>query len=121
VDDALAFMAREARKNNRYDLIIIDPPSFSRVSKQNSWTLDEKAPDIVKLCLEILDPGAGAIFFTNHSSASTSDVARNIMLDHFRDSNVETSILPLSLPEESTPRLLPAGALIVLAHLDRAN
>jgi 23S rRNA (cytosine1962-C5)-methyltransferase len=116
VDDALTFMAREQRKCNRYDIIIIDPPSFSRVSKSNTWTLDEKAPDIVKLVLGVLTQEAGVVFFTNHSSASTSDVARNIALDTFADRNVTISIHQLALQEEFSPRRLPAGSLIVLSH-----
>ncbi len=116
VDDALAFMAREQRKRSLYDIIIIDPPSFSRVSKNNTWTLDEKAPDIVRLVLGVLEAHAGIVFFTNHSSASTSDVARNIALDLFDDHNVEISIQSLALEEESSSRRLPAGSLIVLSH-----
>ena len=116
VDDALGFMAREHRKGNLYDIIIIDPPSFSRVSKTNSWTLEEKAPDIVELMLNVLDPKAGAVFFTNHSTASTSDVVRNISLDMYDDKGVEISIESLSLKEKRTSRLLPAGSLITLFH-----
>jgi 23S rRNA (cytosine1962-C5)-methyltransferase len=116
VDDALTFMAREQRKDSRYDVVIIDPPSFSRVSKSNTWTLDEKAPDIVKLVLGVLTPEAGVVFFTNHSSASTSDVARNIALDTFADRDVSISIHQLALQEEFSPRRLPAGSLIVLSH-----
>ncbi len=116
VDDALAFMGREHRKGNLYDIIIIDPPSFSRVSKNNSWTLEEKAPDIVELMLNVLDPNAGAVFFTNHSTASTSDVVRNISLDMYNDKGVEISIESLSLQEKDTSRLLPAGSLITLFH-----
>lgn len=116
VDDALGFMAREARKENVYDIIIIDPPSFSRVSKNSSWTLEEKTPDIVNLVLDVLAPEAGIVFFTNHSSASTSDVVRNIALDRFNDHGVEIGIEPLSLKEERTERTMPAGSLITLSH-----
>jgi 23S rRNA (cytosine1962-C5)-methyltransferase len=116
VDDALGFMAREARKQKRYDVVIIDPPSFSRVSKQNTWTLDEKAPEIVTLTLDVLNPDSGVVYFTNHSSASTSDVARNIALDRFADKQVEIDIRSLALNEELSPRRLPAGSLIVLSH-----
>jgi len=116
VDDALTFMSREARKGNLYDIIIIDPPSFSRVSKNNSWTLEEKIPDIVHLVLDVLAPEAGTVFLTNHSAASTSDVARNIALDRFNDAGVEIDIEPLSLKENSTERVLPAGSLITLSH-----
>jgi 23S rRNA (cytosine1962-C5)-methyltransferase len=116
LDDALSFMAREHRKGSLYDIVIIDPPSFSRVSKNNSWTLEEKAPEIVELTLNVLDPKAGAVFFTNHSTASTSDVVRNISLDMYNDSGVEISIESLSLQEQKTSRLLPAGSLITLFH-----
>lgn len=121
VDDALGFMAREGRKGNRYDVIIIDPPSFSRISRHNSWTLDEKAPEIVTLCLGVLNQTAGVIFFTNHSSASTTDVARNIVLDYAADQGVESSTLPLSLPEQDSARLLPAGNLIILGHFSSST
>jgi 23S rRNA (cytosine1962-C5)-methyltransferase len=116
VDDALAFMAREHRKQSYYDIVIIDPPSFSRVSKNNTWTLDEKAPEIVKLVLSVLNQEGGVIFFTNHSSASTSDVTRNIALDAFSDQGVKISIRSLALNEEFSSRRLPAGSLIVLSH-----
>jgi len=116
VDDALAFMAREQRKGSFYDIVIIDPPSFSRVSKNNSWTLEEKAPEIVQLTLDVLSSDMGAVFFTNHSTASTSDVVRNIALDRYDDKGVEISIESLSLQEQNTPRLLPAGSLITLFH-----
>ena len=113
---AYSFMAREHRKGSLYDIVIIDPPSFSRVSKNNSWTLEEKAPEIVELTLNVLEPRAGAVFFTNHSTASTSDVVRNISLDMYNDSGVEISIESLSLQEQKTSRLLPAGSLITLFH-----
>lgn len=116
VDDALAFMAREARKGQTYDIIIIDPPSFSRVSKKNSWTLEEKTPEIMTLLLNVLDPEAGEVFFTNHASASVSEVARNIALDAFNDRGVTISIESLALKEKNTERVLPAGSLIVLSH-----
>jgi 23S rRNA (cytosine1962-C5)-methyltransferase len=116
LDDALSFMAREHRKGSLYDIVIVDPPSFSRISKNNSWTLEEKAPEIVELTLNVLDPKAGAVFFTNHSTASTSDVVRNISLDMYNDSGVEISIESLSLQEQKTSRLLPAGSLITLFH-----
>jgi 23S rRNA (cytosine1962-C5)-methyltransferase len=115
-DDALAFMAREGRKDSRYDVIIIDPPSFSRVSKNNSWTLDEKVDEIVHLFLAVLEPSASAVFFTNHSSASTVDIARNIALDHFSDRGLSVEIRSLAIGEQQTERRLPAGSLIKLSH-----
>jgi 23S rRNA (cytosine1962-C5)-methyltransferase len=116
VDDALGFMAREARKQIRYDIIIIDPPSFSRVSKSNTWTLEEKVSEIVTLMLGVIHQGRGAIFFTNHSAASTVDIARNITLDHIVSDTLEISTRLLSLQERDTDRRLPAGSLIKITY-----
>jgi hypothetical protein len=74
------------------------------------------AVSFVTLVLSVLQPEAGVVFFTNHSSASTSDVARNIALDTFSDTDVSISIRSLALEEELSPRKLPAGSLIVLSH-----
>lgn len=115
VDDALGFMAREARKSQVYDIVIIDPPSFSRLSKKNSWTLDEKAAEITELVLSITQGERAAIYFTNHSSASTADIVRNIALDHLGDDAVDYTTQSLAIGETSSRRLLPAGALIMLS------
>jgi hypothetical protein len=45
-----------------------------------------------------------------------SDVVRNISLDMYNDTGVEISIESLSLQEQRTSRLLPAGSLITLFH-----
>lgn len=116
VDDALGFMAREARKQSLYDIIIIDPPSFSRVSKTNTWTLEEKLAEIVTLMLGVIHQERGAIFFTNHSSASTVDIARNITLDHIESDTLDISTRLLSLQERDTDRRLPAGSLIKIRY-----
>lgn len=115
VDDALGFMAREARKSQTYDIVIIDPPSFSRLSKKNSWTLDEKAAEITELVLSVIRRDRAAIYFTNHSSASTADIVRNIALDSLGDDVVDFTTRSLAIAETSSRRLLPAGALIMLS------
>jgi 23S rRNA (cytosine1962-C5)-methyltransferase len=115
VDDALGFMSRESRKSQVYDIVIIDPPSFSRLSKKNSWTLDEKAAEIANLVLSVVDHSRFAIYFTNHSSASTSDVIRNISLDAIESHNLQFATRSLAITESSSTRRLPAGALIMLS------
>ena len=56
---------------------------------------------------------AGVVFFTNHSAASTSDVARNIALDRFSDKGVEIDIEPFY----ETARLLYEGPWVAERYL----
>ncbi len=41
VDDCLAFVEREIRRGNKYDAVILDPPSFGRGPKGERWVIEE--------------------------------------------------------------------------------
>jgi 23S rRNA (cytosine1962-C5)-methyltransferase len=47
VEDALTFLRREARRERRYDAIILDPPRFGRGPKGEVWKLDESLPELL--------------------------------------------------------------------------
>ena len=53
-DDALKFMRREVRRENRYDAIVLDPPKFGRGPKNETWRLEENLPELLQLCRECL-------------------------------------------------------------------
>ena len=54
VDDCVKFVQREIRRGNKYDAIIMDPPSYGRGPKGEIWKIEESIHDFVKLCTEIL-------------------------------------------------------------------
>lgn len=54
VDDCVKFVEREIRRGNRYDAIIMDPPSYGRGPKGEIWKIEESIHPFVKLCTEIL-------------------------------------------------------------------
>ena len=54
VDDCRKFIEREIRRGNRYDGIIMDPPSYGRGPGGEVWKLEECIGDFVSLCTEIL-------------------------------------------------------------------
>ncbi|MCD7742391.1 MAG: class I SAM-dependent methyltransferase [Ruminococcus sp.] len=65
VDDCEKFVKREIRRGNRYDGIVMDPPSYGRGPGGEIWKLEDCIFDLVKLCTEVLseDP----IFFLLNS------------------------------------------------------
>ena len=65
VDDCVKFVEREIRRGNRYDAIIMDPPSYGRGPGGEVWKLEEKIYPLVTLCAQILsdDP----LFFALNS------------------------------------------------------
>ncbi|MCB0317217.1 MAG: class I SAM-dependent methyltransferase [Bdellovibrionales bacterium] len=112
-EDALAFLRREERRGNIYDIVIADPPSFSRLSKQKSWKLEEVLAEIVNLTYKVANPEQGSIILTSHPFEAGADALLNLLSDEFCEKKVSLVGGVLSLKEASTNRLLPASCYAI--------
>lgn len=54
VDDCKKFVEREIRRGNKYDAVIMDPPSYGRGPKGEIWKLEESLYPFVELCMDVL-------------------------------------------------------------------
>ena len=54
VDDCVKFVQREIRRGNKYDAIIMDPPSYGRGPKGEIWKIEESIYPFIELCSQIL-------------------------------------------------------------------
>ena len=77
VDDVVKFVEREIRRGNKYDIIIMDPPSFGRGSNKEIWNIETDLYNLVKLCTEVLsdDP---IMFLIN---SYTTGLSMNVLAD----------------------------------------
>lgn len=112
-DDALTFVSREVKRQHEYDIIIADPPSFSRVAKGKSWDLDQVAVDFIGNCLKLLPASGGALFFSSHHPALVPEVVSNIISDTRGEESAAVEGVHFMLIESGTGRNLPAGTLTV--------
>jgi len=64
VDDAMKFAAREVRRENRYDGIILDPPKFGRGPKNETWRIEDGLPELTGDCGQLLDGDSRFLFLT---------------------------------------------------------
>ena len=55
VDDVVKFVKREIRRGNKYDAIIMDPPSYGRGANKEVWNIEKDLDNLLKLCMEIID------------------------------------------------------------------
>lgn len=65
VDDCVKFVEREIRRGNKYDGIIMDPPSYGRGPKGEIWKIEEQIYPFIKLCTQLLSKEA--VFFLINS------------------------------------------------------
>ena len=113
VDDCKKFVEREIRRGNKYDGIIMDPPSYGRGPTGEVWKIEEAIDDFVKLVSEVLsdDP----LFFLLNSyttglSASAMKYIADIRLLTKR--NGKSVADEIGLPVKRTGLALPCGSSV---------
>jgi 23S rRNA (cytosine1962-C5)-methyltransferase len=94
VDDAAAFIAREARRGRRYDGIVLDPPAFGRAAGRE-WRLEEDLPDLLAACRAVAAPGA-FVLLTAHSESVDGTVLATLLRTGFGSGAAEVVTLDLT-------------------------
>jgi 23S rRNA (cytosine1962-C5)-methyltransferase len=81
-DDALGVLPRLARRGEKFDVIILDPPTFSRNQAGTAFQVQRDFGQLVTLALEVAAPGAKVLLSVNHSAMRVADLewaARNAL------------------------------------------
>ena len=107
VDDAMAFVAREARRGRRYDGIVLDPPSFGRTRqgrRRRTWRLEDELPALLALCRDVATNDAW-VLLTAHSEGVDGDWLEGALLTAFRVPRNRVRTTPLGLDATSGARL----------------
>jgi 23S rRNA (cytosine1962-C5)-methyltransferase len=95
VDDALAFVAREARRERRYDGIVLDPPAFGR-GRGREWRLEEDLPALLDACHGVAAPDA-FVLLTAHSGSVGGDELASMLATAFGARRAAVELIPMEL------------------------
>lgn len=109
-EDVAPYLRRLANKGEKFEMIIADPPSFSRPSKNTQWQLEEYLPQLLGDISKIITPSA-TIFLTSHLYELGAEVMANLCVDTLGD-KVKIQTTNLTIHEAASPRNLPAGFLV---------
>ena len=112
VEDVTKFLSREARRGNRYDAIVLDPPSFGRGPKGEVWKLTRDLPPLLDLCRQILSASPLAVVLSTHTPGMTPFVLENMLADIVGLDRNQLWSTEMLIPQCSSPRGLPSGALV---------
>ena len=108
VDDVVKFVKREIRRGNKYDAIIMDPPSFGRGANKEVWRFEENLYDLVKLCMKVLSDDPLFFLINSYTTGISSEVLRNILLLNFGDKGI-IQHGEVGLPLQNSKMNLPCG------------
>ena len=109
IEDAYKFVAREARRENTYHAIMLDPPAWGHGPKGEKWKLEDMINDLTKEIKSIMHPDPLLLIFNSYSLGFSPLVLENLVLTHFSkkiSGKLQTG--ELCLPEPSGRRL-PMG------------
>jgi len=79
VDDCKKFVERELRRGNRYDAIVMDPPSYGRGPGGEVWKLEDAVYDLVTLCAGLLSEEAIFFLLNSYTTGLSASVMRYIL------------------------------------------
>ncbi len=110
VDDCLKFVQREKRRGNKYDAIVMDPPSYGRGPNGETWKFEKNLDVLINACLDILSDKPLFFLINAYTTGISSTVLYNIL---------KTSVEPLyggqtdageiGLPITRNNLILPCG------------
>lgn len=81
VDDCIKFVKREFRRENKYDIIILDPPSYGRGPKGEIWRLEDNLYEFIQDVEKILADDAIAIILNSYTTGLSASVMKYILDD----------------------------------------
>lgn len=107
VEDAMKFVRREAKRGNRYNGLILDPPAYGRGPEGEKWQLEDQINEMLKVCAELLDDQHFFFIINLYSLGFSAIIVDNLVKSSFGQvPNAEYG--ELYLPDNAQKRL-PLG------------
>ena len=111
VDDCIKFVQREIRRGNKYDIIIMDPPSYGRGPGGEVWKLEDEIYNFVELCKELLYEDSLMMLINSYTTGLSSSVMEYILGALVKSKfGGEVSSSEIGLPVTESRMVLPCGA-----------
>ena len=109
IDDVTKFVQREIRRGNKYDAIIMDPPSYGRGKNGEVWQFENNISDLVELCSEVLSDDPLFFLINSYTTGISSKVLENILSLKIKMKKGKLSSGEIGLPMKDSNLVLPCG------------
>mgnify|MGYP000457646463 FL=1 len=110
VDDVVKFVQREIRRGNKYDAIIMDPPSYGRGTNGEVWKFEENLPMLIEICMQVLSDNPLFFLINSYTTGISSTVLKNILnltVGKLYKGKLEAG--EIGIPMEESKLVLPCG------------
>ena len=108
IDDVIKFVQREIRRGNKYDAIVMDPPSYGRGANGEVWNIEESLYTLVELCTQVLSDKPLFFIINSYTTGLAPTILANILnLTIKKDGKISCG--EIGLPMKDSKLILPCG------------
>ena len=108
-EDALKFIRREAKRGNKYQGVIMDPPPYGRGPEGEKWTLQEKLDELVGFANDVLEDESSFFILSMYAAGLPAMVGLNVVKTHFKEVDMQWGEFAL---KAHNSRNLPMGTFV---------
>lgn len=110
VDDVVKFVNREIRRNNKYDMIIMDPPSYGRGKNGEVWSIEKDINNLLCLCSKILSDNPISVVINTYTGGLSGTIIENVAKLAFSENNPKKIFHnEIGLRQKNSEVVLPCG------------
>ena len=108
VDDVIKFVRREIRRNNKYDAIIMDPPSYGRGKKGEVWSIEKDFNELITLCSNLLSNDPLFLLVNTYTGGLSGTIIKNVVEMNIKNFK-KVTFDEIGLKMKDTNMFLPCG------------
>lgn len=109
VDDVKKFVARELRRGSRYEGVVLDPPSYGRGGKGETWSIEPDLVPLLQSLSKLLHPD-GFLLLSCHTPGFSALVLANLLARSFPERQGDLQFGEMVIPIAGTRLSLPSGS-----------
>lgn len=109
VDDVIKFVKREIRRGNKYDCIIMDPPSYGRGKNGEVWSIEKNIYELIELCSQILSDKPLFMVVNTYTGGLSGTIISNVLRHAINRKNLNISFDEIGLKQKNSNEFLPCG------------
>ena len=107
-EDATRFLRRELKRENRYDAIILDPPSFGHGTRGEVWQLSKHLGEVLRMCAVLTSGRRQFMLLTCHTPGHGPERLSDMIAETIGKGHITAE--PMTIRSATTAEL-PAGAV----------
>ncbi|MEG2348039.1 MAG: class I SAM-dependent methyltransferase [Clostridia bacterium] len=110
IDDVIKFVKREIRRGSKYDVIIMDPPSYGRGKNGEVWSIEKDIYELFNLCSKLLSDNPLFVLSNTYTGGLSGSIISNVMKITFKDKKyTNISFDEIGLKQKDDDIFLPCG------------